>query len=279
MGITLKAIQTLQDKSILTAATKALLDVGSSNLYQATPQGILEFLKAFGVSQDEASTAFAKKLAHGSAYDSVSGGKNEAFVGELFEKAGIRYEAIDIADGYRTTIVDLNHQGAPLGFRNAFDVVLNFGTTEHLLNQFNAFRVIHDCARVGGYMVHSLPCVGYTNHGYLAYTPRCFFDLAGYNGYEVVHFEYEGPGGANDLARPLRDYATYFPALSAAAEKTENSKSALASVGNILDISLFIIMRKVHEKPFLGALETTTSVGKIPDSVDAKYKHNNIIKS
>ena len=144
MGITLKAIQTLQDKSILTAATKALLDVGSSNLYQATPLGILEFLRAFGVSQDDASTAFAEKLAHGSAYDSVSGGKNEAFVGELFEKAGIRYEAIDIADGYRTTIVDLNHQGAPLWFRNAFDVVLNFGTTEHLLNQFNAFRVIHD---------------------------------------------------------------------------------------------------------------------------------------
>ena len=52
MGITLKAIQTLQDKSILTAATKALLDVGSSNLSQATPLGILEFLRAFGVSPD-----------------------------------------------------------------------------------------------------------------------------------------------------------------------------------------------------------------------------------
>lgn len=273
MGITLKAIQTLQDKSVLTHATTSLLDVGSSNLYQANPQGVVEFLKVFGICQDKAVTEFAKKMARGSAYDSVTGGKNDSFVGELFEKAGIRYEAIDIAAGYRTTILDLNHQGAPAAFRNAFDVVLNFGTTEHLLNQFNAFRVIHDCVRVGGYMVHSLPCVGYTNHGYLAYTPRCFFDLAGYNGYEVVYFEYEGPGGANDLARPLLDYAKYFPALSAAAEKTENRKSALESVGNILDISLLIIMRKVHAKPFFGALETTTSVGTIPDSVRGEYQN------
>jgi hypothetical protein len=47
MGITLKAIQTLQDKSVLTSATKSLLDVGSSNLYQASTQGVVEFLKKF----------------------------------------------------------------------------------------------------------------------------------------------------------------------------------------------------------------------------------------
>lgn len=35
---------------------------------------------------------------------------NESFVGELFEQSGFVYNAIDIADGYRTSIVDLSHQ-------------------------------------------------------------------------------------------------------------------------------------------------------------------------
>lgn len=274
MGITLKAIQTLQAKSILTSATKSVLDVGSSNLYQATPQGILEFLKVFGVSNDDATAAFTERLARGSAYDNISGGKNEAFIGELFEKAGIRYEAIDIADGYRTTIVDLNHQPAPPAFRNAFQVVLNFGTTEHLLNQFNAFRVIHDCTQVGGYMVHSLPSVGYTNHGYFTYTPRCMFDVAGYNQYEVVDFWFEGPGAGNDLFQPLSDYSSYFPALAAATKSMQ-----IGGIGKhlaqmqIQDVALQVVFRKVLDQPFLGALEKTTSVGKIPDSVIGEYQN------
>jgi hypothetical protein len=46
---------------------------------------------------------------------------------------------------------------------------------------------------------HSLPGIGYVDHGYITYTSRCFFDLAGYNGYEVVDFWFEGPGGDNNL--------------------------------------------------------------------------------
>ena len=111
----------------------------------------------------------------------------------------MRYTAFDIAAGYRTEIVDLNYSAAPPHLIDAFDVVLNFGTTEHLLNQYNAFKVMHDCTRVGGFIVHSLPGVGYSNHGYFTYTPRCFFDLAGHNEYEIVRFWFEGPHGSNDL--------------------------------------------------------------------------------
>jgi len=272
MGITLKAIQTLQDKSVLTSATKSLLDVGSSNLYQASTQGVVEFLKVFGVSQNDETTAFAEKLAQGSAYDSISGGKNDAFVGELFERAGIRYEAIDIADGYRTTILDLNYQPAPPEFVGAFDLVINFGTTEHLLNQYNAFKVLHDSVRTGGFIVHSLPCVGYSNHGYFTYTPRCMFDVAGYNRYEVVDFWFEGPGADNDLFKPLADYSAYFPALTAAVQsmKSQEIGKYLAQM-QLKDVALQVVFRKVHDRPFAGALEMTTSVGKVPSVVTNLY--------
>ncbi|MDA0226402.1 MAG: hypothetical protein O2975_09865, partial [Proteobacteria bacterium] len=91
--------------------------------------------------------------------------------------------------------------------------MLNFGTTQHILNQYNSFKVIHDATRLGGFIHHSLPGVGYSDHGYITYTARCFFDIAGYNEYEVVDFWMDGPGGANDMLRGVRSYSGYFPAL------------------------------------------------------------------
>ena len=142
------------------------MDVGSSNLYAASADAVVHFLDSQGVKTNAEIAAFAERMDKGSAYDEVTGGVNGAFVGELLEKVGFRYNAIDIADGYRTTILDLNHDSASKHFIGAFDLVLNFGTTEHLLNQYNAFKVIHDATKVGGYIVHSLLCAGYSNHDY-----------------------------------------------------------------------------------------------------------------
>lgn len=273
MGIALESLLKLQDLGLLRARDFSVLDIGSSNLYSASKDGIRTFLGAYGVPDTPEIAEFADRLSRGSAYDPVSGGANGAFVGELLEKIGIRYSAIDIAHGYRTTILDLNHEPAPREFVGAFDLVLNFGTTEHLLNQYNAFKVIHDSTKVGGYMVHNLPCVGFTDHGYFTYTPRCMFDLAGYNQYEVVGFWYEEPSGSNDLYAPVQNYLTYFPALS----KTLAERESLA-VGRKLaqlqlpDVGFMVIYRKVRSRPFAGALEQSTSVGAIPDSVTAGYE-------
>jgi len=174
MGISLAVIDKLQELGLFGGGRTSVLDIGSSNLYSASADGIQRFLAAHGVPISPEVTAFAEKLARGSTYDPVSGGVNNSFVGELFEKAGMKYDAIDIADGYGTTILDLNHTPAPPHFVGAFDLVLNFGTTEHLLNQYNAFRVMHDSTKVGGYIVNSLPAVGYSDHGYITYTPRFF---------------------------------------------------------------------------------------------------------
>lgn len=273
MGITLSMIEKMQDLDLFGDGSISVLDVGSSNLYEASASGILQFLATHGVSETPEVADFAKKLAAGSVYDPVHGGLNGAFVGELFEKAGFNYNAIDIADGYRTTILDLNNTPAPPQFVGAFDLVLNFGTTEHLLNQFNAFKVMHDSTKVGGYIVHSLPGVGYSNHGYFTYTPRCFFDLAGYNEYEVVGFWFEGPGGRNDLFAPIRDYLSYFPNLSrtlADRDQTETGRKITAL--DIPDVGIVVVFRKVKGRPFAGALERSTSVGNVPNSVTSGYE-------
>jgi hypothetical protein len=265
-------IEKLQELGLFGSGRISVLDIGSSNLYAASADGIRRFLGTHGVVPTPAVAEFAERLARGSAYDPVHGGANGAFAGELFEMAGMKYTAVDIANGYQTTILDLNHLPAPPHFVGAFDLVLNFGTTEHLLNQYNAFKVMHDSAKVGGCIVHSLPGVGYSNHGYFTYTPRCFFDLAGYNEYELVAFWFSGPTGRNDLFAPVRDYLSYFPNLArtlADREHTETGRKIAAL--DIPDVGIDVVYRKVKARPFMGALEKSTSVGNIPAAVTSSY--------
>lgn len=272
MGVTMLMVEKLAGLGLFRDA-KAILDIGSSNLYSAEPQQISAFIESGRTESNSSDAEFAQRLSAGSLYDASSGGTNASFLGELIERAGMRYDAIDIADGYKTTLLDLNHQDAPKNFINAFDVTINSGTTEHILNQYNAFKVIHDSTRVGGYIVHAVPCSGYSNHGYVTYTSRCFFDLAGYNGYEVVDFAFESPGGANDLYQPLKDYASYFPHLEDTYERRGNDPIGrkIAEM-QILDLSLTIVLRKVKDAPFMGAIERSTSVGLVPESILALYE-------
>jgi 2-polyprenyl-3-methyl-5-hydroxy-6-metoxy-1,4-benzoquinol methylase len=62
---------------------------------------------------------------------------------------GFEHASIDIAENI-TIRLDLNNDRVPENFRGGFDLVINAGTMEHLANQENAFRAIHDLTRPGG---------------------------------------------------------------------------------------------------------------------------------
>ena len=111
---------------------------------------------------------------------------NKAFAGDLFDRAGLSYEAIDISPYPRTTVIDLNQERLPFWKRGRYDLVMNSGTTEHVLNQLNAFRLIHDACKVGGLMYHGVPMAGDFSHGFLAYHPKLFTRLQEINGYEII---------------------------------------------------------------------------------------------
>ncbi len=97
---------------------------------------------------------------------------------------GFDYMAIDlVGDAFR---LDLNDDLVPLSMRNRFDIVVNAGTTEHVANQENAFRVIHALVRPGGIMLHELPCQGMLTHGLINYSPKFFWHLCRENCYEVM---------------------------------------------------------------------------------------------
>jgi hypothetical protein len=95
------------------------------------------------------------------------------------------YRCVDLFPGEDTIVADLNIYVVPDEWRERFDIITNLGTTEHILDQVNVFRAMHDFANVGGLIHHSVPCLGYFNHGLFAYNPAFFLFLAEANAYEI----------------------------------------------------------------------------------------------
>ncbi len=101
---------------------------------------------------------------------------------------GLDYAAIDVDTREGVTYLDLNRDDVPFDLYRAFDLVINAGTTEHVSNQGNAFRIIHDLARTGGVMYHEVPAGGTIEHGFIAYQPVFFMRMAQQNEYEWLRF-------------------------------------------------------------------------------------------
>ena len=100
---------------------------------------------------------------------------------------GFEHQSIDIKGG--TIRLDLNHGRVPWSLRGSYDLLVNGGTTEHIANQGNAFRAMHDLMRVGGVMYHEVPSIGWLDHGLISYQPKFFHRLARENDYEMIFFK------------------------------------------------------------------------------------------
>jgi len=86
-----------------------------------------------------------------------------------------------------------------------FDIVTNFGTTEHVeASQYNAFKNIHNFVGVGGVMIHALPLVGHwEGHCNYHYEEDFFTTLAKGNDYECVLSEVRKVAGRRGRKQPL----------------------------------------------------------------------------
>lgn len=114
---------------------------------------------------------------------------NAPYARAFYEALGYAYAYVDIdaPGGYPR---DLNFDSVPAHLVGQHHLVTNFGTTEHVTNQLNAFKIIHDLAAAGGIMIHELPSHGEVNHGFFAYQPKFFDRLAYSNGYDVLFFDF-----------------------------------------------------------------------------------------
>jgi hypothetical protein len=122
------------------------------------------------------------------AIDARDGAARDASTGDFYRALGYAsYRAIDVNGRYGSLVMDLNRNLADhYGYRDSFALVTNNGTGEHVFNQAAVFENAHALCRVGGSMVHVLPFFNYLNHGFFAFNPILFHDLAAANRYRLT---------------------------------------------------------------------------------------------
>lgn len=105
------------------------------------------------------------------------------------------YEAID-ANGGGTILADLNHPLDP--HPGEFDLVTDFGTSEHVFDFAQVWRTIHSLCKPGGLIAFEKPYQGYPDHGFYNVHKTLWHDLAKANSYEVrLLVEISAPRGTH----------------------------------------------------------------------------------
>lgn len=165
---------------------------------------------------------------------------NRGLFGKVMSACGFVYKAMDIFDADNTILFDLNLHTPGPELVERFDLVTNFGTTEHVINQYLSMKTIHEMAKPGGLIYHDLPFSGYHNHGYFSYNPLLFRQLAEANGYRIV----------------MQHYSRAVVPTPAPSFMTENGYPE----PHYLDAGIEFIFQKTASTPFRMPLETSTSL-------------------
>jgi len=130
------------------------------------------------------------------------------------------YRSLDLADPRSEFAFDLNF---PLPESvGKYDVVTNFGTTEHVFNIGQAFENVHNLLKVGGLALHSVPGYAYIDHGFYNVHPTAYLDMAKANEYEIVDFSYVDNINTR-MARPIEDKPFDFATLPIQLRDTDDT--------------------------------------------------------
>ena len=178
---------------------------------------------------------------------------------EFYRWLGFEYSAVDIDGSPKELSLDLNFDEVPAAHRRAYHLVTNFGTTEHVANQLNAFKIIHDLCALDGLMVHELPLQGYMNHGLINYNAKFFWMLARSNGYDTVLMDLSADDAAYELPANIADFVGKFPGVA-------NRAPFKAT-----DAALVVVLRKIFDVEFVPPLDIPTGAGISNEAVQSRY--------
>lgn len=116
---------------------------------------------------------------------------------EYFTYLGFYHTSIDINGKDGALPIDLTKPIVDGNLTGLFDVITNFGTTEHVRNQFECLKNLHSLCKVDGIFLHLVPPTGYekvrtARHYYVSdrnqheYHPHFFNRLAARCSYNIL---------------------------------------------------------------------------------------------
>ncbi len=180
---------------------------------------------------------------------------------DFWEWLGFTYASIDIDGSPGSIPLDLNYDEAPEQEWKKYQLVTNFGTTEHIANQLNAFKVIHDLTAVGGIMMHNLPAQGMFNHGLVNYNLKFFWMLSRSNGYKWLHADYSSVMDYYELPQNIVEHVALFnPHISSRAKEFKAT-----------DCSIHVVMQKTFDTPYVPPLDVGTGTKTDSEILKKRY--------
>ncbi|HEX2548410.1 MAG TPA: hypothetical protein VHM20_01180 [Gammaproteobacteria bacterium] len=248
----------LQKQGYLTLKQNKILDIGPQNIYFATHQQVENFLINQGI--ENLNKEIKQEIDRIIYFPTPRPEERTSFLSELTDLTNIEYNSFDICPGLKTEILDLNYDNIPKKYLNYYDIILNFGTTEHVFNQWNSYKLMHEATKLGGIFYHQLPGTGYLDHGYFCYTPIFFHDLAKANRYEILDLFFTH-AGQNELAEL---------GIEVRADRADRKTLINPPSKKIHSYNINVILRKNHDAPFRCGMEIATS----HSAVDARIMDN-----
>jgi hypothetical protein len=252
MGLNTKdldLILRLRAEGYFPGTSNKIVEIGAqqiSNDVLKKPELIEKLGREFGASQPfDLAKPGESKVLHGV----VEHLDPEApFARELWNWLGFGYASIDIDGSPGSIPLDLNYDTTPDEHAGKYQLVTNFGTTEHVANQLNAFKIIHDLTAVGGVMIHHLPAQGMINHGLVNYNPKFFWMLARSNGYKWVYMDLALADTTYSLPQNVVDFIL----------ASEPKAGDRVSRGVLADGGILVVMQKTFDISYVSPLDVPT---------------------
>jgi hypothetical protein len=247
MGMSLRTLEALTAMRAghLLDDLQAVCDIGATETqFHGHVEPVRSFLEAFGGSL-ELSGETVEKLAE------------KGYANELWRACGIEYLAIDTSLETPTLNLDLNFDAVPPDHRGRYQLITNFGTTEHVCNQLNAMKVIHDLCAPGGKIYHVVPFSGYQNHGFFRYNAKFFWKLCRSNAYDYRDLTVE----LAETSEPLH------PDIMVNMERFGHDLARIAHFSTVEGV-LRVLLRKPDDRPFRPPFDGRINT---PDGIPPSY--------
>ena len=106
---------------------------------------------------------------------------------DLFKMLGFdKIDSLDAFDNENPTVQhDLNYP-VPARLHDGFDVIIDFGVTEHVFDIRQSIENTVNMLRLGGTVMLCLPLMGWHNQVFYNFQPAFFFDTFGANGFDEM---------------------------------------------------------------------------------------------
>ncbi|MGZ0080396.1 hypothetical protein [Methylomonas sp. YC3] len=270
MGMNIECMLYLQSKNILSKDKNKVLDIGPQNVYNCTVDQIKEFVLNQG--GDVSSSHFNDEAVRLEYFSTPRPDERTTLFSEITDLTNIEYKAFDVCPAFKTQLLDLNFDPLPAEDYERFDVVLNFGTTEHVFNQWNSFSIMHDALKVGGVLYCVLPASGYLDHGYYCYTPLFFRDLANANGYEILDmfFAQAGENSLKGIQADIRKESMF---------QSSNSANLAPQDDRVPCFNIHVVVKKSRSGVFKCGLEVATAHSSASEAMIARYDNPELISA